>query len=205
MPPKKKTGKFDIYKAYAADYVTPKTPALVELKPAQYLAIIGRGKPGGAEFQARIGALYNVAFTVKMARKFAGRDYTVSKLEGIWWGGGKGDFLNDPQETWNWKLVIRIPEFITPKEVDAAIERLRAKGKPAEVAEVKLETIDEGRSVQVLHLGPYEKEPETVRQMQSFAEQSGLRFHGLHHEIYLSDPRRVPPSKLRTILRYPVK
>lgn len=203
MAPRK---KFDIYKEHAADYVTPKTPALVDIKPANYLVVTGRGEPGGAAFQAAIGALYNVAFTVKMARKFAGRDYTVSKLEGRWWvDDPTRSFLDEPPTKWNWRLMIRVPEFIKEKEVSASIEKLLAKGKPQEVAGVKLEMLKEGKCVQVLHMGPYDKERPTIERMHAFAKEHGLQFHGLHHEIYLSDPRRVAPAKLHTILRHPVR
>jgi hypothetical protein len=198
--------KFDIYKESAADYVTPKDPVILNIKPAQYLAIAGRGEPGGKTFQSTIGALYNVAFTVKMARKFAGRDYTVSKLEGLWWiDDSARSFLDSPPESWNWKLMIRVPAFITEKEVAASIEKLLGKNKPKEVASVKLEKLTEGKCVQVLHLGPYDKERPTIERMHAHAESNGLKFHGLHHEIYLSDPRRVAPAKLRTILRNPVE
>jgi len=200
------TKKFDIYKEHAADYVTPKTPALVDIKPANYLVVTGRGEPGGEAFQSAIGALYKVAFTVKMARKFAGRDYTVSKLEGRWWvDDPTRSFLDEPPSKWNWKLMIRVPEFIKEKEVAASIEKLLAKGKPKEVAGIKLEVLNEGNCVQVLHLGPYDKERPTIERMYTFAQEHGLKFHGLHHEIYLSDPRRVAPAKLRTILRHPVR
>jgi hypothetical protein len=198
--------KYDIYKECAADYITPKTPFFVEIKRAAYLAIQGRGEPGGKLFTASIGALYNVAFTVKMTRKFAGRDYTVSKLEGLWWvDNPKRLFMDEPPSAWNWKLMIRTPDFITEKETAAAIEKLLAKGKPREVANVSLEEITEGRCVQMLHLGPYDKERPTIAAMEAYAEENGMKFHGLHHEIYLSDPRRVAPAKLRTILRHPVK
>jgi hypothetical protein len=200
-----KPKKFDTYEAHKADYVTPKKPVLLEIKTAKYLAITGQGDPSKEAFQAKLGTLYNVAFTVKMARKSAGRDYTVSKLEGVWWVDGDKTFIEVPPKDWHWRLIIRTPDFINQKDVDAAIAKLRAKGKPAEVAEVKLETLDEGRCVQMLHLGPYDREAPTIAQMQAFAAEKGLAFHGLHHEIYLSDPRRVPAARLRTILRHPVR
>ncbi len=199
------TSKLDLYKKFAADYAATREPNLVEIGPAQYLAIAGRGEPGGKEFQARIGALYNVAFTVKMARKFAGRDYAVSKLEGLWWGSRNGAFLHEPRDTWNWKLLIRTPDFVSRNEVDGAKAKLRRKGKPAEIDDVGLELLEEGSAVQALHVGPYEKEPETLARMEALADSEGLSVHGRHHEIYLSDPRRVPPARLRTILRLPVK
>jgi hypothetical protein len=198
--------KLDLYKEHKAEYVTPKKPVLVDIKPANYLTIVGRGEPGGEIFQAKIGALYAVAFTIKMTKKFAGRDYKVCAPEALWWGtAGRPDFFREPSDRWNWKLMIRTPEFIKKPDLAEAVEKLKAKGKGPEVAEVQLETISEGRCVQMLHVGPYDREPETVAQMAAFVKESGLSFHGLHHEIYLSDPRRVAPERLRTILRLPVR
>ena len=194
--------KIDLYKLHKAEYVTPKKPVLVRLKPAQYLAINGQGAPGGERFTAAIGALYGAAFTIKMTRKFAGKqDYAVCKLEGQWFFDG--DPGNLPRDQWRWKLMIRTPDFIGQKDLKAAVAMLLKKGKPREVEEVKLETIDEGQCVQMLHVGPYDREPETIVLMRAFAEQQGWRLAGPHHEIYLSDPRRVPPERLKTILRVP--
>lgn len=197
--------KVDLYKEHKAEYVTPKQPVLVNVKPAKYLTVTGQGAPAGKEFQAAVGALYGVAFTVKMTKKFAGQDYRVCNLEGQWWGKEKtGDFSAQPRETWNWRLMIRIPDFIRASDVKSAVKRLKEKGKADEVDRVKLETIKEGKCVQMLHVGPYANEGETVTRMIEHAQQSGLTCRGRHHEIYLSDPRRVAPAKLRTILRLPV-
>jgi hypothetical protein len=140
-----------------------------------------------------------------MAKKFAGQDYKVSNLEGLWWGENESEnFALQPPDTWNWKVIIRVPDFISAKDLKDAIAALREKGKPPESADVKLETLAEGQCVQMLHVGPYSTERETISQMLALAEEKGLSCHGLHHEIYLSDPRRVPPERLRTILRLPV-
>jgi hypothetical protein len=185
--------KLDLYVEHKAEYVAPKKPVLVDVRPAQYLAIAGHGKGGGPEFQLKLGALYNVAFTIKMAKKATGRDYGVCKLEGLW------------RSDQDWTLIIRTPDFISAKDVKDAVPKLREKGKDAEVAEVGIERLDEGRSVQMLHVGRYDREQGTIEVMREFAAGAGLRFGGLHHEVYLSDPRRVAAEKLRTILRYPVK
>ena len=201
-----KTDKLDLHKEHKEEYVTPKTPALVEVGTAKYLAIEGKGAPGGDVFQAKVQAMYGTAFTIKMTRKFAGQDYKVSHLEALWWAEGRTwDFAEEPPEKWRWKLLIRVPEFITADDLLEAHRKLLEKGKGAEVEEVRMETIDEGPCVQVLHVGPYCEEAETVEAMRRFAEENDLSFCGLHHEIYLSDPRRVPPERLRTILRYPVR
>ncbi|MBI1853831.1 MAG: GyrI-like domain-containing protein [Planctomycetes bacterium] len=197
--------KLDLYKAHKADYAATRKPAIVDVGKATYLAIAGKGEPGGAAFNASVGALYAVAFTIKMAKKHAGRDYAVSKLEGLWWtSSGKHDFSREPKSTWRWKLLIRTPAFVTKADVRDAQVALMKKGKGSEVEDVALEAIDEGRCVQVLHVGPYDAEAPTIEGMKAFGAANGLAPRGLHHEIYLSDPRRVPPTKLKTILRMPV-
>ena len=202
MPSKK---KLDLYQVHKGEYVPPRTPVVVKVGPAKYLSIEGQGAPGSKEFQDKIGALYNVTFTIKMAKKFAGQDYTVCKLEGLWWADGEEkEFLQTPKDQWRWKLMIRTPDFIGAKELQAAISKLREKGKPSEVSSVILETLKEGSCVQVLHIGPYDAERATIGQMKELAVAKGLSFYGLHHEIYLSDPRRVAPARRRTILRHPV-
>jgi hypothetical protein len=179
---------------------------LIDTAPAQYLGITGRGEPGGDAFTQAVGALYNVAFTVKMARKFAGTVYTVSKLEALWWGAGPDDdFMFLPRDQWNWQLLIRTPDFISRSEVSGAIATLVGRGKPARVRDVELVTIDEGSCVQMLHIGPYTEEWRSLEAMHAFAEREGREVHGRHHEIYLSDPRRVAPAKLKTILRLAVR
>jgi hypothetical protein len=196
------TAKLDLYKVHKAEYVAPKEPVLVRTKPARYLAISGQGAPGGTRFTACIGALYGAAFTIKMTRKFAGKqDYAVCKLEGQWFFDG--DPAAVPKDQWKWKLMIRTPDFISQEDKTTAVDTLLKRGKSREVEEVTLETIDEGVCVQMLHVGPYEKENETVALMRSFAEANGLKLSGPHHEIYLSDPRRVPPERLKTIVRVP--
>jgi len=196
--------KLDLCEKHKEEYISPREPVLITIKPARYLAIQGRGEPGGEAFQAALAALYHVAFTVKMARKAAGRDYVVSKLEGLWWAKSSRDFLCAPKSTWQWQLLIRVPDWIQPREVSQVADSLVKKGKPRDVLNVELLPLNEGRAVQMLHVGPYDEEAGTVRQMTAFAAAHQLSPHGKHHEIYLSDPRRVPPEKLRTILRLPV-
>jgi len=198
--------KLDLYKLNQTEYAATRKPALVELKPAAYLAIAGQGAPGGERFTASIGALYGVAFTIKMTRKFAGQqDYAVCKLEGQWWSEPASAFGKLPVDQWLWKLLIRTPDFIDEEELRQAVAVLLKRGKGEEVKRVRLESLAEGPCVQMLHVGPYERECETIAVMQTFAETKQLEFSGKHHEIYLSDPRRVPPERLKTILRHPVR
>lgn len=189
--------KLDLYREHRDEYVAPRDPALVDVAPARYLAITGHGKPGGTEFASAVGALYTLSFTIKMASKAVGSDYAVSKLEGLWWKDGSS-------VEWTWQLLIRVPEFITRKHLAEAVAKLLEREKDEIVSRVTLETLDEGKCVQALHIGPYTAEQPTIAKMRAFAKQQGLSFKGRHHEIYLSDPRRVEADRLRTILRQPV-
>ena len=200
-----KQAKLDLYQKFRSEYVTPKQPVFVVVGPARYISITGGGAPGGEQFRAHVGALYSVAYTLKMAEKFAGHDYKVCHLEGQWWAADGSDFRTQQPKEWQWKLLIRVPEFITQEKLDQAIKSVVAKGKVARAAEVRLEDLSEGRCVQMLHVGPYAQEKISVDKMHAVAETSGVHFRGPHHEIYLSDPNRVPADRLRTILRYPVE
>lgn len=204
-PTKGSSTKLDLYAKHKNEYVVnAKKPGLVRVAPARYLSISGRSAPGAEPITRSIGALYSVAFTVKMARKFAGQDYTVTKLEGLWSLDSADADPSSRTTVWNWELLLRVPTFIAEKEVLGTIEQLIAKGKEADVRKVRLVEIDEGECVQMLHIGPYKAEKPTIDKMREFAEFAGRKFFGRHHEIYLSDPRRVKPDKLKTILRQPV-
>jgi hypothetical protein len=198
--------KIDLTKVFKNEYAAPRKPVLIETQPALYLSINGRGAPGGDDFQDRIGALYSMAFTIKMTRKYEGReDYSVCKLEARYWCDEMGnDFSALPRTDWRWTLMIRTPEFVVPADLEKASAALQKRGKSPLAREVTLERVEENRCVQMLHVGPYEREKETVDQMVAFAASRGLSPRGRHHEIYLSDPRRVPAERLKTILRLPV-
>ena len=201
-----KADKLDLYREHKQDYAAPRQPVLLTVAPAKYLSIEGQGEPGGQLFKAHLAALYGAAFTIKMTSKFAGRDYKVMMLEGLWWLLAGHGTVSDPwPKQQNWKLLICTPDFITRKNLQQAIAALKAKGKGPEVSRVKLETLREGRCVQMLHVGPYDQERQTIEAMRAHAQANGLSFKGSHHEIYLSDPRRVVPARLRTILRQPVR
>jgi hypothetical protein len=195
----------DLVRTHRAEYAAGTDPAIVEIPLAAYLIIEGTGEPGGSAFQEKLQALFNVAYTIKMARKRAGMDYKVAPLEGLWWHpNGSATFTAASAKDWNWKLLIRVPEFLDEADVIAAIGDLRRRGKPDLVRDVKLERITEGTCVQALHVGPYADEPATLARMEAEARSRGFGLRGSHHEIYLSDPRRVPPERIRTILRQPV-
>ncbi len=196
--------KLDMLKLHRAEYVAPRKPVLISTTPAWYLTVLGQGSPASACFEARIGALYATAFTIKMTRKFAGQqDYAVARLECRYLNFERS-MPPDP-ELWQWQLLIRTPEFVAQADLDAAVAALRKRGKEGDAALVRLERIDEGRAIQMLHIGPYEREGDTLAVMNAFAAAHGVERAGVHHEIYISDPRRVPAEKLKTILRMPVR
>lgn len=201
------TDKVDLFRLHNHEYVAPRTPRLVEVDEASYLAVDGVGAPGGADFESRVAALYGMAYTLKFQSKFAGRDYAVCKLEALWCFDDQEevDLLDLPREEWRWRLLIRVPDFIDNAALLTARTALREKGKEGDFEAVRLASIREGACAQMLHVGPYEEERVTIATMREWAREQGMEFTRWHHEIYLSDPRRVPPERLRTILRHPVR
>ena len=191
--PKPKNLKLDLYREHAADYAARLNPAIVNIARCQYLAIDGAGAPGGPEYEACIGALFGVAFTVKEAQKLVDRDYRVCKLEGLW------------SDARTWTLLIRTPDFIARLDVDTAIQKLLRRRKTEPVQAVRLLPLKEGWCVQALHVGPYCDEPLTLEKMTECASQAGMEFSGTLHEIYLSNPLRAATENLRTILRQPLR
>ncbi|HVX38187.1 MAG TPA: GyrI-like domain-containing protein [Gemmatimonadaceae bacterium] len=191
-------------KKVSDEYRATSAPRLVEVPTTKYLSITGRGAPGGPAFTDAMNALYAVAYTIKMARKKVGTQFKIAKLEGLWWGDHPGAVVPDSPEEWNWQLLIRVPEAVTNGEVAAAAKLLRERGKSAMVDSVVIAELEEGQCVQAMHIGPYANEKETIKRMQAYAADKGMKFSGRHHEIYIGDPRRAAPERLRTILRMPV-
>ena len=197
--------KLDLTKEYKTYYTAKTTPEIVEIEEGKFLTIEGKGAPGGDEFQAKVGALYSLAYGIKKLMKKEGKDFTVAKLEGLWWVDSGKQYTEVPREEWRWKLLIRQPDFVTEEIVEKAGEEIMKKKKLEMVNEVKFEKMREGKCVQILHIGPYSTEPESLEKMYELMKEKGLVYNGFHHEIYLSDPRKVPEEKLKTILRQPVK
>ncbi len=198
--------KLNLVKAHKAEYVTPLEPTIVHIGPAQYLAVDGEGNPNGPGFQDAVGALYGVAYTIKMRKKREGTEYAVAPLEGLWWTSDLTKVVpGQPAADWRWTALIRTPDFIEDEDLALAVAELARKkrGGPA-LARVRLERLEEGDCVQMLHVGPYATEPSTVSAMHTFAAAQGRELRGRHHEIYMSDPRRTPPERLKTILRQPL-
>ncbi len=197
-------GKLGFEAANRISLAATREPALVDVPAGRFLACEGTGDPSGDAFHAAIGAIYGVARTVKMTGKKEDprRDFKVSALEGLWWGGAPTDSAAR-RRRWRWKLLLRVPDLVGAADVRRARAALAAKGRSA--GAVALERFAEGRAVQVLHVGPYADEPATLARLEAFAREQGLAFDGPHHEIYLSDPTRTAPARLRTILRHAVR
>ena len=180
---------------------------VLEVPPLPYLMVDGHGDPNTAqEYADALAALYPVAYKLKFASKQDDRDYVVPPLEALWWAEDMDAFTSARDKSqWDWTAMIMTPDWITGSMVDAAIEKVAAKDRPASLDKVRWETLSEGTCVQTLHLGPYDEEGPVLEEMhERFIPEHGLRMTGKHHEISLGDPRRVEPAKLRTILRQPV-
>lgn len=202
-----KNDKYDLAKEFPEYYKAKKEPSLITLKKAKYLALDGKGEPGGKEFEDKIGAMYNMAYGMKMPMKLLGKDYTISKLETLWMVGEtrEGKFVMFPQSEWRWKMLIRVPDFITEKIFIKYKEETALKSLNGYVKEIELAELNEGKCAQIMHVGPYDEVSPAIERLHEFIGANGLTFNGEHHEIYLSDPRRTAPEKIKTIIRQPVK
>lgn len=181
---------------------------VIDVPDAAYLMVDGAGDPNAApEYAEALAALYPVAYALKFASKRElERDYVVPPLEGLWWADDVSSFTTARDKTrWSWTMMLMVPEWVPAAFVDDALARVRQKGAPARLDDVRLARLSEGTCVQTLHIGSYDDEaPVLDRMHHEFMPTHGLGFTGTHHEIYLSDARRVAPEKLRTILRQPV-
>jgi len=181
-------------------------PSILTVPPLGALMIDGQGDPSGKPYEETIGKLYGVAFTLKfMFKKDRAIDYPVMALEGLWWADDIGDFRAGRRENWKWTMFTVLPDVVTKKDVAQAIELVREKAKFPSLPEFRLERFAEGLSAQILHVGPYSAEKPTIERLHRFVEEQGYKLRGRHHEIYLGDPRRAAPEKLRTIVRHPVE
>jgi hypothetical protein len=208
--------KLDLRKQYKELYSPPaKAVSLVEIPPFQFVMIDGEIEPGKSPgsspaFQEALQALYSISYTLKfMSKQRLDQpiDYTVMALEALWWVEGAEFDISHPQD-WRWTAMIMQPDHITNEMFTNALEQLRQK-KPSPAIErrferLRLETFSEGLCLQIMHIGPYATEPATLTKMEEFARENGYSYRGKHHEIYLGDPRRADPEKLKTILRQPV-
>lgn len=200
--------KIDFKKTLASYRAVHGSFAILDVPPLQYLMIDGFGDPNTTEEYAEaVRALYTLSYKLKFASKRTlGRDYVVMPLEGLWWAANMDHFTTERDKSqWSWTMMIMTPDWITAEMLDSTVVALAAKGEPESFGQVRFETLNEGLCVQTLHIGSYDDEAAVLAEMHgSFIPESGLTMRGTHHEIYLSDPRKTAPEKLRTILRQPV-
>lgn len=198
--------KIDFKKRYKSLFAPKGVPQIVYAPRFQFLTISGKGAPEGEAFQNAVNALYSTAYSLKFLLKKAGRiDFVVPPLEALWWSSEPRAFQQNRRDDWEWTLMIMQPEEVTETDCSGAIESLvkRGKGTPSHDL-VSLESLHEGRCVQVLHVGPYGSQGPRIEALHEFAASQGLATDGKHHEIYLSDPRRTAPERLKTVLRQPI-
>lgn len=206
---------FDYKKEYKEFYLPPKKPGIVTIPAMNYIAVRGKGDPNdeNGEYKNGIGLLYGIAFTIKMSYKGSHKidgyfQYVVPPLEGFWWQTGIDGIDYNHKEDFNFISVIRLPDFVTREEFDWAVAEATIK-KKADFSAVQFFTYDEGECVQCMHIGSFDDEPQTIAAMHEYASQMGyepdITDTRYHHEIYLSDPRRCEVSKLKTVVRHPIK
>lgn len=206
---------FDFKKEYKEFYLPPKKPGIVTVPPMHYIAVRGKGDPNDekGEYKAGIGLLYAVAFTIRMSYKGEHKidgffQYVVPPLEGLWWQEGTEEMDYAHKEDLQFISMIRLPDFVTREDFDWAVAEASEK-KNMDFGNVEFFSYNEGECVQCMHIGSYDDEPKTVAAMDTYMEQEGYELDltevRRHHEIYLSDPRRCDVSRLRTVLRHPVR
>ena len=206
---------FDYKKEYKEFYMPPKKPSIVEVPPMNYIAVRGKGNPNdeNGEYKESIGLLYGIAYTIKMSYKGDHKidgyfEYVVPPLEGFWWQDGVEGIDYAHKENFSFISLIRLPDFVTKADFDWAIAEATKK-KKTDFSKVEFLTYNEGLCVQCMHIGSYDDEPATIVAMHEYAEQNGYELDitdaRYHHEIYLSDPRKCDASKLKTVVRHPIK
>ena len=206
---------FDFKKEYKEFYMPKNKPGIVSVPGMNYIAVRGQGDPNleGGEYKQAIELLYGIAYTIKMSKKSDHQiegyfDYVVPPLEGFWWQDGIDGVDYAHKENFQWISVIRLPDFVTREDLGWAVKEAERK-KKTDFSKVEFLTYDEGLCVQCMHIGPYDDEPATVELMHAFMEEQGyvldINDRRLHHEIYLSDARKVAPEKLKTVIRHPIR
>ncbi len=206
---------FDYKKEYKEFYMPKDKPSIIKVPKMNYIAVRGKGNPNeeNGEYKETIGLLYAIAFTLKMSYKGTHKidgyfEYVVPPLEGFWWQDGVEGIDYNKKEELNFISIIRLPDFVTKKDFDWAIEEATKK-KKQDFSKVEFLTYDEGLCVQCMHIGSYDDEPTTVNLMHEYMKENGYELDitdkRYHHEIYLSDPRKCDVGKLKTVIRHPIK
>lgn len=205
--------KLDLTKTDKTYYKAKTTPEILQIEKTNYISITGKGDPSGKEFSEKIQALYGTAYILKFMLKAVNNDFVVPKLEALWsfdtekYAAISMDEapLKIPRSEWNYRIMIRMPDFVTKKQTEEVINTAINKKQIELAKSIEFYEMAEGKVIQILHIGPFEDEPQTLKKIQEFSIENNLQQNGLHHEIYLSDFRKTAPEKLKTLLREPVK
>jgi len=185
-----------------------KEPAIIDVPEMMFLMVDGEGDPNSStEFTNAIEALYGVSYTLKFMIKKGKEaiDYVVPPLEGLWWADDIAAFTRGEKDKWKWTVMIMQPEYVTKDLFEKAVSQVREKKDPPALSKTRIESYHERLSAQVLHIGLYSGEGPTIERLHAFIEEKGYKLKGKHHEIYLSDPRRSAPEKIKTIIRQPIE
>lgn len=205
--------KIDLTKEYKNYFTAPTHPEVTHFDTTHYISIIGKGDPSDKQFSDNIQLLYSTAYALKFIYKLDENDFVVSKLEGLWWYDDTlypnlsmdEASVKVPRSEWNYRLLIRIPDFVSEEAIEKAKHSVMTKKKLLFAQNVAFFTLTEGQCVQMMHIGSFASEVVSLQQMRAFIQKKEFSANGLHHEIYLSDFRKVAPEQLRTILREPVR
>jgi hypothetical protein len=199
--------KLDLKKEYKQLYSPPTDSAsVVDVPVFNYIAVDGQGAPDGAEAQQAIEMLFPVAYAIKFISKARDKDYGVMPLEGLWWADDMNDFIAGRRDKWKWTYMIMQPEFISQNDFEEAINKVQSKNKDMNLSKVHFYYFADGKAAQIMHIGPFSEEHANIQKIHDHIAALGGKFDGLkekHHEIYLSDMRKVAPSAMKTILRQP--
>ncbi len=201
-------GKVDLKKELKHLYnPSAKKVSVVDVPPMNFLMLDGAGDPNvSPEYQQAMQALFALSYTLKFRlKKGAGMDYVVMPLEGLWWTDDPSQFSMTNKDIWKWTAMIMQPDYVTPELFEQVLAETRRKKNLPALGRVRFEAYHEGLSVQIMHIGPYAAEEPTIARLHRFIRENGYEFNGKHHEIYLSDPRRTAPEKLRTVVRQPIR
>ncbi|MBE6893670.1 MAG: transcriptional regulator [Ruminococcaceae bacterium] len=206
---------FDFKKEYKEFYLPKQKPEIIEVPKMNYIAVRGKGNPNaeGGDYQKAMEILYSLAYTIKMSYKTDYKikgffEYVVPPLEGFWWQENVDGIDYEDKDSFNWISCIRLPDFVEKEDFDWAVKTAEEK-KKKDFSSAEFLTVEEGLCVQIMHIGPFDNEPESVAVMDKFIEEKGyvcdINEKRLHHEIYLSDARKVTPEKWKTVIRHPIK
>jgi hypothetical protein len=199
----------DLRKQFKASYTAKVKPEIIQVPPLNYITIAGKGDPDSENFKAAVAALYAVAYKLRFMIKQGKTslepfDYKVMPLEGQWFSDDYSKFTMDNKSAWQWNAMIAVPQTITMELLGEVIKAVQAKKGLPELSKLKLETLTDGLSVQLMYIGAYDDEPPTIEAIHQFAYAQGYKLTGRHREIYISDPRKTPAERLKTIIRQPI-